>query len=82
MTTIKNNKVYTSSETYMEIEQYKQFQLDNMKMYCSMMIDPIQAESKQYASERISNIQNELVTQFGYTWDEMEVLEIQFYNVA
>lgn len=82
MTTIKNNKVYTSANTWMEIEQYKQFQLDNMKMYCSMMIDPIQAESKMYASERISDIQNELVTQFGYTWDEMEELEIQFYNVA
>lgn len=82
MAIIKGNRVIRGQLMSMTIEEYKQFQLENMKMFCSLMISPVQNATKMHSAEMISNIQYELVEQFGFTWEEMERLETEYYNVA
>jgi len=82
MAIIKGNRVITGSLTSMTIEEYKEWRLGNMKMYCSLMLSPVQNATKMHSAEMISNIQYELVEQFGFTWEDVEKLEAEYYNVA
>ncbi len=78
MIKILNNKVLITSQTSMDVENYKQWQFDNMKMYCEMMVSNCQASTKVLAATRISDIQCELVEHFGFTWEQVEKKEIEY----
>lgn len=82
MVLIKGDRVYTTELTSMSIESYINFQLGNLKMY-----NELQAKSKTksdiiFYGERMQNIEDELVSQFNYTYEQLEEIQTSYFANA
>lgn len=67
--------------TYMTREQYINWLIDNIKINVKHFTTAHYPELKMYYSDLISRNQAELV-ELGYTWEQVEAIEIEAYATA
>ncbi len=67
--------------TYMTKEEYTSWLISNIKINVKHFCTAHYPELKMHYSELISNSQAELV-ELGYTWEQVEAIEIEAYAIA
>lgn len=67
--------------TYMTKEQYISWLIENIKINVKHFTTAHYPELKMHYSDLISNSQAELVD-LGYTWEQVEEIEIEAYKTA
>ena len=75
---IQGDMVQVTALTKMNIKDYVKWQFTNLKMYYSLFVGKATAGDKFYYSNRINEIEEELVKHFGFSWEQMEKYEEEY----